>query len=71
MDFLVDGGRRRLPLENQMKTVDTYGDYVKTAVGVWGGSFIHFHQAIINMAGKDLRNAHIMLKTGIGAFSSH
>jgi hypothetical protein len=30
---------------------------------------MHVHQAIVNVVGKDLRNAHIMLKTGIDAVS--
>jgi hypothetical protein len=54
---------------NQTKTVDLYGDNVKTAAGVRGGSFMHVHQAMVNVVGKDLRNARIMLKTGIDAFS--
>jgi hypothetical protein len=35
-----------------------------------GGSFMHVHQAIVNVVGNDLRNAHIIFKTGIGAFSA-
>jgi hypothetical protein len=54
---------------NQNKTVDLYGDTVKTATGVSVGSFMHVHQAMVNMVGNDLRNAHIMFKTGIDAFS--
>jgi hypothetical protein len=30
---------------------------------------MHVHQAMVNVAGNDLRNAHIMFKTGIDAFS--
>jgi hypothetical protein len=54
---------------NQNKTVDLYGDNVKTAAGVPGGSLIHVHQAMVNVVGNDLRNAHAIFKTGIGAFS--
>jgi hypothetical protein len=46
-----------------------YGDNVKTAEGVPGGSFMHVHQAMVNVVGNELQNAHIMLKTGIDDFS--
>jgi hypothetical protein len=52
---------------NRMETFDLYGDNVKTAAGVPGGSFMHVHQAIVNVVGNDILNAHIMLKTGIDA----
>jgi hypothetical protein len=54
---------------NQNKTVDLYGDNEKTAAGVPGGSFMHVHQAMVHAVGNDLRNAHVILKTGIDAFS--
>jgi hypothetical protein len=54
---------------NQIKTVDLYGDNVKTAAAFPGGVFMHIHQAMVNVVRNDLRNAHIMLKTGIDAFS--
>jgi hypothetical protein len=54
---------------NQNKTVDSYGDNLKTAAGVPGGSFMHVHQAMVNVVANDLRNGHIMYKTGIDAFS--
>jgi hypothetical protein len=46
-----------------------YGDNVKTAAGVPGGSFMHVHQAMVNAVANDLRNGHIMYKTGIDACS--
>jgi hypothetical protein len=49
--------------------VDLYGNNVKTAAGVPGGSFIHIHQAMVNVVEDDLRNAQIMLKTGVDAYS--
>jgi hypothetical protein len=42
---------------------------VKTAAGVPGGYLMHVHQEVVNVVGNDLRNASIMLKTGIEAFS--
>jgi hypothetical protein len=54
---------------NHIKTVDLYGDNVKTAAGVPGGSFMHVHQALVNVVGNDLRRAKIMFKRGIEAFS--
>jgi hypothetical protein len=54
---------------NRIKTVDMYGDNVKTAAGVPGGSLIHVRQAMVHAVGIDLRLAQIMLKTGIDAFS--
>jgi hypothetical protein len=48
-----------------MKMVDLYGGKVKTAAGVPGGSFMHVHQALVNVVGNDLLNAQIMLKTSI------
>jgi hypothetical protein len=54
---------------NQNKMVDLYGEKVKTAAGVPGGSFMHVHQAMVNLVGNDLRNASIMLKTGIDVIS--
>jgi hypothetical protein len=30
---------------------------------------MHVHQAVVTVVGNDLRNAHIIFKTGIGAFS--
>jgi vesicle coat complex subunit len=44
-------------------------DNIEIATAVSGGSFMHVHQAIVNLVENDLRNAHIMLKTGIDAFS--
>jgi hypothetical protein len=55
--------------DNQNKTVDLYGDNVKTAAFVPEGFFMHVHQAMVNMVGNDLRNGHIMYETGIDAFS--
>jgi hypothetical protein len=55
--------------ENQNKTVASYGDNVKSAAGVPGGSSMHVHQAIVNVIANDLRNGHIMFKTGIDALS--
>jgi hypothetical protein len=40
---------------NQNKTVDLYGDNVKTAAGVPVGSFMHIHQAMIHAVGNDLQ----------------
>jgi hypothetical protein len=54
---------------NKNKMVDLYGDNVKTAACVPGGSFMHVHQAMVNVVENDLRNAHIMFKTSIDAFS--
>jgi hypothetical protein len=54
---------------NQSKTADLYRDNIKTAAGVPGGSFMHFHQAMVNVVANDLRNGHIIYKTGIDAFS--
>jgi hypothetical protein len=54
---------------NQIETVDLYGYNSKTAVDFVGGFFMHVHQAMVNVVGNDLRNALIMFKTGIGAFS--
>jgi hypothetical protein len=54
---------------NQNKTVDLFGDNVKTAAGFPGGSFMHVHQAMVHAVGNDLRNGHIMYKTGIDVFS--
>jgi hypothetical protein len=45
------------------------GDNVKTAAGVPGGSFMQVYQAMVNVVGNDLRNAQIIYKTGIDAFS--
>jgi hypothetical protein len=39
---------------NQNKTVDLYGDNVKIAAGVPGGSFMHVHQAMVHVVGNDL-----------------
>jgi hypothetical protein len=55
--------------ETQFKTIDMYGENVKTAAGVPGGSFMHVHEAMVNVVGDDPRNAHIMLKSGIDTFS--
>jgi hypothetical protein len=45
---------------NQIKTVDIDGDNVQTAASVPEVSFMHVHQAMVNMVvGNDLRNAHI------------
>jgi hypothetical protein len=46
-----------------------YGDNVKTAAGVPGGSFMHVHQAMVHAVENDLRNGHIIYKTGIVFFS--
>jgi hypothetical protein len=54
---------------NQNKTVDLYGDSVKTAAGVPGGSFMHVHQAMVHAVGNDLQNGKIIYKTGIDVFS--
>jgi hypothetical protein len=54
---------------NQIRTVDLYGNNVKTEAGAPGGSFMHVHQVMVNVVLNDLRNAHIMLKTGTDAFS--
>jgi hypothetical protein len=54
---------------NQNKTIDLYGDNVKTAEGVPGGSFKHVHQAMVHTVGNDLQNGKIIYKTGIDVFS--
>jgi dissimilatory sulfite reductase (desulfoviridin) alpha/beta subunit len=45
------------------------GDNLTTAAGVPRGSFMHVHEAMVNVVENGLRLAHIMLKTGLGAFS--
>jgi hypothetical protein len=54
---------------NQNKTVDLYGDNVKTAEGVTGGSFMHVNQAMVHAVGNDLQNGKIIYKTGTNVFS--
>jgi hypothetical protein len=54
---------------NQNKTVDLYGNNVKTAECVPGGSFMHVQQAMVSVVANDLRNGQIIYKTGIDAFS--
>jgi hypothetical protein len=51
------------------KTVDLCGDNLKTAAGVPGGSFMHVHQAMVNVVANDLRNGKNIYKTGIDVFS--
>jgi hypothetical protein len=41
----------------------------RQVAGVPVGSLMHVHQAMVNVVENDLQNAHIMLKTGIYAFS--
>jgi hypothetical protein len=55
---------------NQIKTVDMYGDNVKTAAGFPGGSFMHVHEEIVNVVGNGLQRAHVMHKRGVGTFIS-
>jgi hypothetical protein len=53
----------------QNKTVDLYGDNLKTAADVPGGSFMHVHKAMVHAVCNDLRNGKIIYKTGIDVFS--